>query len=68
MPIFKTHRHLDDGKLGLYALGDLPVCQAKTVENHLSSCANCRSELLQMRKLVTALRLLAPVPVAPAVP
>lgn len=58
MSIFTKSRHLDQGALGLYALGDLPIFQATTVEKHLASCALCRSDLRQMEELVVALRTL----------
>ena len=43
MSVFTRSKHLDQGALGLYALGDLPTCHAATVEKHLANCADCRA-------------------------
>jgi hypothetical protein len=48
--------HLDEGTLGVYALGDLPARQSRTVERHLVNCVFCRADLHQMEELVVALR------------
>lgn len=58
MSIFTRSRHLDQGALGLYALGDLATYQATTVERHLASCSHCRADLRGMEELVVALRIL----------
>lgn len=50
----EASRHLDQATLGSYALGDLPTCQVKKVEHHLSHCAYCRADLRTMEELVFA--------------
>jgi hypothetical protein len=47
--------HLDQGTLGLYAVGDLPAGHDTTVENHLANRAYCRADLRRMEELVLAL-------------
>ena len=58
MSIYTRSKHLDQGALGLYALGDLPTCHAATVKRHLANCADCRADLREMEELVVALRTL----------
>jgi hypothetical protein len=64
MSVFTRSKHVDQGALGLYALGDLSTRHAVTVEKHLASCADCRVNLHQMEELVIALRTL-PLTTAP---
>jgi anti-sigma factor RsiW len=45
--------------LGLYLLGSLPQQERESVERHLASCADCRTESDQLGEVVAALALLS---------
>jgi hypothetical protein len=45
--------------LGLYLLGSLPQLERESVERHLASCADCRTESDQLGEVVAALALLS---------
>lgn len=50
--------HISDGRLALYAGGDLPSCDVTTVARHLRDCARCRAALTafeETRNLLIAL-------------
>lgn len=51
-----TEIHLNLETLGLYLLGDLSVGATFAAEEHLYSCARCKSRLPQMEAVLTALR------------
>jgi anti-sigma factor RsiW len=55
-PVFAKPGHIDYETLGLYVLGDLSVRATAAAEEHLSSCARCKSSLPQVQAVIAALR------------
>jgi hypothetical protein len=59
MQIFTKRKHVNEGALGLHALNDLPESRRELVEEHLSSCSECRSQFDEVREFITVFRLAA---------
>jgi predicted anti-sigma-YlaC factor YlaD len=48
--------HVRADLLGLHVLGDLPIFQRFVVEEHLSGCGSCRSDLRHLAQLIEVFR------------
>jgi anti-sigma factor RsiW len=56
MPLFESSGHLNEGSLGLYALGDLPQIRRRRADEHLSRCPVCRGHLRAFVELAVLLK------------
>jgi predicted anti-sigma-YlaC factor YlaD len=59
MQIFTKRNHVNEGALGLHALNDLPESRRELVEEHLSSCSQCRSQFDEVQEFITVFRMAA---------